>query len=307
MFGQAAPTLLRTNFRGLTPPSGIDREKAMSTVGERSSAGRAGGVQIPPLTRRNSKGETLARTEVVSDQIATALGLDRRALLARLAVLDHKSVEYLNPECLVFLFRHFHAESDTGMAESVASALLKQCGYHIRKKLSTLDNPAARKDAFDDVVTQVFKTALDLGSDAGDYAQVRFWRWLNRIILKAFARAVRNEKRQNRSKPLSAVGEEADEDDDLESGGSAISEDILDPSAWPDQQAMLGDAMKALSSMKPKYAEAFLLRHYHGMQIEDKDENVPTISRYFGKTPETIRNWLALAEQALLQWRKRDQ
>lgn len=279
----------------------------MSTVGERSSAGPAGGVQIPPLTRRNSKGEVLARTEVVTDQIAIALGLDRRALLARLAVLDHKSSEYLNPECLVFLIRHFQGESNAGMAEAVASALLKQCGYHIRKKLSALDDPTTRKDAFDDVVTQLFEKVLDLGSDMGDYLQVRFWVWLDRAILKAFYRAVRNEKRQNRSKPLSAVGEEGDEDDDLESTGSAISKDILDPSAWPDQQAMLGDAMKALSSMKPKYAEAFLLRHYHGMQIEDKDENVPTISRHFGKTPETIRNWLALADQALLQWRKRDQ
>jgi DNA-directed RNA polymerase specialized sigma24 family protein len=279
----------------------------MSTVGERSSAGRAGGVQVPPLTRRNSKGEILARTEVVSGQIATALGLDRRALLARLAVLDHESSEYLNPECLVFLIRHFHGESNADMAEVVASALLKQCGYHIRKKLSALDNPTARKDAFHDVVTQLFEKVLDLGSDAGDYVQVRFWVWLDRTILKAFDRAVRNERRQNRSKPLSAVGEEVDEDDDFESTGSAISKDILDPSAWPDQQAMLGDAMKALSSMKPKYAEAFLLKHYHGMQIQDQDENVPTISRHFGKTPETIRNWLALAEQALLQWRKRDQ
>jgi DNA-directed RNA polymerase specialized sigma24 family protein len=278
----------------------------MNTVGERPSAGRGGSVQVPPLTRRNLKGKTLIRTQVVSGQITTALGLDQRTLLARLAVVDHNSSDYLNPECLVFLIRHFQAVSDTDMVEAVGTALLKQCGDHIRRKLSALNDPTLRKEAFDDVVAQLFEKALDLGSDAGDYLQVRFWVWLKRAILKAFDRAVRKEKRQNRTQPLSALGEEPDEDDDLPSRGGANHQEILDPNTWPDQQAMLRDALDALASMKPKYAEAFLLKHYYGMQIEDQDENMPTISRHFGKTPETIRNWLALAEQALVLWRKRD-
>ena len=40
-----------------------------------------------------------------------------------------------------------------------------------------------------------------------------------------------------------------------------------------------------------------------GWPVEDRDPNVPTISRYFGKTSRTIRNWLAQAEERLAAWR----
>jgi len=40
-----------------------------------------------------------------------------------------------------------------------------------------------------------------------------------------------------------------------------------------------------------------------GWPIEDRDPNVMTISKYFGKTSRTIRNWIAEAEKQLAAWR----
>jgi len=47
----------------------------------------------------------------------------------------------------------------------------------------------------------------------------------------------------------------------------------------------------------------FVLRHYEGWPIEDKDPSVPTISRHFQRTPRTIRNWMREAENVLAAWR----
>ncbi len=60
---------------------------------------------------------------------------------------------------------------------------------------------------------------------------------------------------------------------------------------------------EALALLDEPMRTAFVLRHYEGWPIEDRDETVPTISRYFNKTPRTIRNWMTTAEQALAAWR----
>jgi hypothetical protein len=42
-----------------------------------------------------------------------------------------------------------------------------------------------------------------------------------------------------------------------------------------------------------------MLRHRDGMEIENKDPDVMTISKRFGRRPRTIRNWLRGAEEKL--------
>ncbi|HYW07692.1 MAG TPA: hypothetical protein VE913_12090, partial [Longimicrobium sp.] len=86
----------------------------MNTV-EARVAERAGGVQVPPLTHRNRKGEVYKRTVENTAQIVAALKLERSALLERVCIADHESELYLSAECLVFLIRRFHVASDTEM------------------------------------------------------------------------------------------------------------------------------------------------------------------------------------------------
>ena len=59
----------------------------------------------------------------------------------------------------------------------------------------------------------------------------------------------------------------------------------------------------ALHQLEEPIRSAYLLRHHQGWPIEDKDPNVRTISRHFGKTPRTIRNWLSRADELLEAWR----
>src|SRR5206468_1461828 len=63
----------------------------------------------------------------------------------------------------------------------------------------------------------------------------------------------------------------------------------------------------ALSHVREPYRTAFLLRHVAEWPTEDQDPTVQTISKYFGKDPRTIRNWLQRAEEALQQWRGEQQ
>ena len=43
--------------------------------------------------------------------------------------------------------------------------------------------------------------------------------------------------------------------------------------------------------------------HYGGWPIESSDPTAPSLSRYFGKSPRTIRLWLQQAERVLEDWR----
>ena len=59
----------------------------------------------------------------------------------------------------------------------------------------------------------------------------------------------------------------------------------------------------ALSQLEEPIRSAYLLRYLEDWPIEDKDPAVQTISRHFGKTPRTIRNWLSKADEILEAWR----
>jgi DNA-directed RNA polymerase specialized sigma24 family protein len=269
-------------------------------------AERAGGVQILPLTRRNRKGEVYERTVETTAQIVSALGLDKRELRERLSVTDYESHLYLGAECLVFLIRRFHAASDTEMVQLLAGGLVNRCKGRIRKVLARVDDPDARKEAEAEVIGHIFRKILDVESDAADFLQVRFWFALDRLTFKARKRAFAELNRTEHTLRLSELaGEDGEEDEDAPVRG-AHAQEPSDPSTDADREVMIREALEALKSMRPHFAEAWMMRHVYGMQVEDQDENVPTISRHFDTTPRTIRNWLDRAEEALERWRERN-
>lgn len=277
----------------------------MSTTDKAPSSGETGVLKAPPLTHRNKKGELYLRTDEVEEQIWVALSLDRSELLERAANLDHTSVGYLGPECLVFLIRHFAGASDGDMVHALSRGLLNRCARRIRKAFEPLDDREAREEAKSWVVAQLFGKVLDLASDRGDFFQVRFWVGLDALTFKALRRAYTAEKRANTMLRLSELAGEDSEDDDppVFRGRSEVS---LDPSQWPDRTALLKDAERALAAMNPKHAEVFKMKHLYDIPIEDKNPEVYTISRHYDKSPRTIQNWLTAAESALQRWRERN-
>lgn len=278
----------------------------MKTVDPGGSTGSGASILVPPLTRANGKGVLLERTEEVTAQITRALGAEAAELRKMLSELDYTAAQYLGPECLVFLIRHFRARVDNDIVEALAAALLKRCGKRIRRKLSALEDPDTRKDAVSDVIDQLFRKILDLEADTGDFLQVRFWWMLDKYIVKAFNRAVKREKRQAQAVRLAALaGEDPDGDEDDGFIARSAGEPLCNARDSPDWGVVLGEALQALKSMDRRYADAFVLRHAYGWPIEAADEDTPSISRHFGKDPRTIHNWLTRAEDALARWRKR--
>jgi len=92
------------------------------------------------------------------------------------------------------------------------------------------------------------------------------------------------------------LADEQQDDDDSVSQGTALTDSTLsaiDRIEYHD----------GLNSIEEPYRTVFVLRYYHGWPTEDDDPTVPTISRYFNKTPRTIRNYLRRADDALVAWR----
>lgn len=116
---------------------------------------------------------------------------------------------------------------------------------------------------------------------------MRFWVVLKRLGTAAFKRATKDS-----NTPLVAIdptGEGSDEEDD-----HGIQ--VADPMATALDTQLLSD--EALALLEPNVRTAFLLRA-GGWPVEDRDPNVPTVSRLFGKTSRTIRYWLTEADERL--------
>ncbi len=254
-------------------------------------------MPIRELTHRNRDGVLYRREAAVEEQIAAALTLAPAALIERVHINDADAPGYLREECLVYLLREYAYAGETALVAALGEALLARCTGYIAGKLYAL-GPVARDDAFGEVVASLFDLILDLESDRGDFLQVRFWVVLERLVVSTFGRQAREIARAQRQVSLSALP--GADGDDEERRVAAAPEALAEP-ALPLDQALL--YREALGTLDEPYRTAFVLRYYEGWPIEDQDPTVPTISRYFAKTPRTIRNWMAAAEGTLAAWR----
>lgn len=250
------------------------------------------------LTRCNRDGAPYRREEAVERQIEAALELEPALVVQWAGMRDPTAPEYLQEECLVYLLREFAGRGDMATAGALSEALLGRCVRYVHGKLLAL-GPQACDDAFDEVVVRLFELILDVQSDRGDFLQVRFWLALEKLVVSAFGRQVKELARAARQVPLAALPGSSDGDDEQAHVMARL--DAVAAPALPLDQALL--YREALAALAEPYRTAFVLRYYEGWPIEDSDPGVPTISRYFDKTPRTIRNWMAAAEQTLAAWR----
>jgi hypothetical protein len=255
-------------------------------------------VQERALTHRNREGIPYRREDAVERQIDAALALTPTALTQRARLRDPDAPDYLREECLVYLLRAFALRGETAIVDTLSEALLERCTRYVSVKLSAL-GPEGREEAYGEVVARLFDLILDLESDRGDFLQVRFWVALEKLVVAAFGRQAREIAQARRQVPLSALPG-AESGDEEERTVAARLEDITAPSLPPDHALLYREA---LATLEEPVRTAFVLRHYEGWPIEDRDPGVLTISRYFDKTPRTIRNWMNAAEQALAAWR----
>jgi hypothetical protein len=248
---------------------------------------------IEPLTRCNLQGERYVRTPKVEQQIRGVLALGAGGVLARARIKDQPDVHFLQEETVAYLIRWAHRAADDDIANGLAAVLVQRCTRFLKSQLRAL-RPDKLEEAIAETVADLFELLVEPeGSDRGDFLQVRFWVVVKRLGLAAFGRAVEESKRELLTVAIEPTG--AASEDEEERGL-----DIADPrTPAPDTRLL---ANEALAQLEPNIRQAFLMK-LEGWLVEDRDPSVPTISRYFGKTSRTIRNWLTQAEEQLAAWR----
>lgn len=264
-----------------------------------------------PLTRRNRAGLLYVREPDVERQIAATLPLSRDELRRRAAISDRGSPDYIKEEGLVYLVRHCRRLGDEQRVSDLCEALVRRATRIIRKHLRSL-GPEALDEGYSQVVTRLFSKVLDLSTDSSDFFQVRFWSGMQRLCIQAFGAQLAHHKRRQAEVSFSQVpGYAADEEEaEPETKAVRLSEgDKLRVSATSHESAIIDSDLRregqrmALAQLEEPFRSAWMLRNCEGWAIEHQDPAVPTISRHFGKTSRTIRNWLTKAEETLAHWR----
>ena len=197
------------------------------------------------------------------------------------------------------MIRHYHQAENRQCFDDLSECLLTRCATLINSTLSRL-GADWQEDGCSEVVVELFDRILDLDSDRGDFLQVRFWVVLKRLTVQVFRKMLKVEQS---TIPLASLAGYDGED------VATAEVEVPAPSthATRSVESEVVDSIviqDALSQLDEPIRSAFLLRHYAGWPIEDQDPSVRTISRHFGKTPRTIRNWLASAEERLAAWRE---
>lgn len=257
-------------------------------------------MHVRPLTRRNSEGVAYERTAEVNGQIRAALALEPRAVLERARIRSHKAPGYLREECLIYLIREYLRRGSVRVAKQLSEILHGRCARSVNDRLRAL-GPQHVEDAFNDVMKGLYERIYDLEDDRGDYFQVRFWVALPRLATKTFSQYVERlarakAKEKGAGGPSIIPGTEGDEE-----GGPDPVSDVEEPGIPVEELPGLTEGLNAIKN--PRHRIAFVLRFFGRVQVESKDSDEPTISKYFGKTPRAIRNWLKQAEKDLEEWR----
>jgi RNA polymerase sigma factor (sigma-70 family) len=253
--------------------------------------------RIDPLTHRDANGKTYRRSREVESQIVEALSLEQSALRERVAVERHTTPGYLKEECIVYLIRRFlrNHEFDlpNHLMNCLATRIARRVHSHVLKSLhwSLVD------DCSQDVMVAVTRLIIDLTSDRDDFAQVKFGPWLQRVTFNALRPYLRSQKQERAS--------EVDAEELEKSNGKK--HPLKDGALLPDELVIRAEshllrekaAQKLLAKLNPEEREAYLMRHRDGMEIENQDPHVMTISKHFGRSSKTIRKWLKGAEEKL--------
>jgi hypothetical protein len=253
-------------------------------------------TDLRPLTRTNgTTGRPFRRDPDVERQICEALALEPANLLARARVRDRCDSQFLREECLVYLIREHNRDgASRWLASDLSGELLLRIEGYLGHELRRL-GPDHYEEAGDEVVAKLFEKITDLQSDLGDFAQVSFWTFLAAKVSDAYRKHL-TQLRKERSQvapPWVHGGEPAGDREQSPLDGNLLPE----PAAGHDIDANLL-AEELLGGLEGRHLVALRL-HMAGWPIESNNSSEPTISRYFGKTPRTINNWLREAHSRL--------
>jgi DNA-directed RNA polymerase specialized sigma24 family protein len=249
-------------------------------------AATAAALAVEPLTRRNYK-----RLPIVERQIRDALPLDAAGLIARAQQRDESAADHLSPEALVYFIRRADRGGDRKTMNALFRQLLERCSLFFRGKFRGF-TPEVRKDLQQEVLKKLTEDVL-AADDRGDFAQVRFWSYIERKTIDACRAAFRHAG-DTESLDTGYSG-------DGENEGRTKLEQQVDRKLTPEQLTLLS---KGLERLPPKLRQVFIMRHALGFAIGSDDPtadaaNDLTLARRFGVSGKTIRNRLKKADELL--------
>jgi RNA polymerase sigma factor (sigma-70 family) len=248
---------------------------------------------LRPLTRRSAEtGAPYERPPEVEAQLRRALALEETELVEALRH-DYKSDEHVKDEALCYLIRERLRGGLHESANALAEILLRRHAGTIRRRVARAGvEERHREDCGGEITTRLLTELFDTDSDRGDFAQVRFGLYFERLsnaVINSFRRI---QQREQVATVVSAQ-DDAKEFDRLDT----LADDRA-PSA--EERALARDALARL----PKdLREVYILRHFDGWQVESASTSEPSICRQLGVTGRTVRNRLREAEAILKRWR----
>jgi DNA-directed RNA polymerase specialized sigma24 family protein len=239
---------------------------------------------VKPLTRRSqTTGGLYYRRPEVERQIEEALGQSRTQIEGRLRERDEASEHFLKEECLVYLIREFARRGDDAMSSEISNVLAARCMNFIKRHVRRLISPSYLDECRSDILMQAFERIHDFETDRADYMEVSFRHYLKRLSNDSIEKYGAAQKREWIT----------DSFDEVVATQEGTKSKVSEPSG--DLSEELFDSIRlreALVMLPPHIQTAFILHYLDGYLIESNDPNIPTLAKYFDKTPRTIRNWL---------------
>jgi hypothetical protein len=247
--------------------------------------------KLAEITLRNTKNELYQRLPKVESQIREALALDRQALIQRVNQKDYKADDYFQEECLVYLARKFIREGNSEQIEDITTALIARISKHINGIVSYPLDESCVQDCFREVISEVFSQIFDVESSNVDYAEVRFWKWLDGRIFNVLRKFIRIQRKNN-------VTDSFDEHSENGKGYNFKEPPnyLRNKGITPEQEACI---LEGLGFLDERERQIYIMRYLWGMEIENQDSNITTISKHFQVTPRAVRKWFEKAENKL--------
>lgn len=250
----------------------------------------ADSTEIRPLTKQNKDGVPYFRRPETERQIGEVLQLDRSEIAARIRIRDREDETYLLDETIVHLIREARFGGDDEIIEMLYPELNRRI-WNLLSKFRSSFNETEYEDFGQQTEVAIIKKIFDTGTDAGDFAQVRFGLFVI-VTAKAIGKKDLVRIRDENKRIAAARVDEDDERDPLDG--------IADPRELsPEQRLIFEEALRKLSP-EHRMVAAMLS---DGIKIESQNESEMTISSRLGVSSRTIRNWLKDIRLTLTEYR----
>lgn len=283
---------------------------------------------VEPLRKRRKEDESLyQRRPEVEKELEHLEKLSLAEVLAHARKGERAEGEPISSEALVHILRREVRTATTrsptlGPIDGLLSMLIRRSEVIVERHIvgfDEIDREEICQQVTDRIVDEIFAD-----SDRADYAEVNFNDWLrfNRID------AYRIQKRK--TEHIEKLGDYLE---DLEGNVAQVDPEGIDNKASqdptpeanyahsearekvsplskiedadlsPDDRYRIA-AMVKRADLPAHVLDAFLLHHYFEMQIEAGDPETYTLTKKFGKSEKTIRNWIKQAETAFAKLRE---